>query len=778
MNQRTKPGTASATTTARRPLLTLGTASAIYFGLAALYFLRAFLPGEHIYGTDYLVGGYFFHEFISSRFAEGVLPKWVPYVYGGLPLFANPGSTYYPFRFVADFIFPVSKIWPTLFVIQFTAAGIGMHLLARELGVRVWVAVVGALAFEFTGLTMSWVLAGHEGRIIVATFTPLVFFFFLRGIRTGRLAPFAGAAAAIGFCLLSFQIQVSYYLLLGALIWSVFLIVHLGSYREGGRLARVLAYGVAAVGFGFALASVNFLPFMDYVEQSPRGGPGRGFDYAISYSMPTAEISALAVPEAAGFLDTYRGTNPMKLHTEYVGAVVLVLALLGLYYARKNRYFWFFAGLALFALSISLGGNTPLYRLYYEILPATKRFRAPSISFFLVSFGLATMATLTLEILAARLDQARESRRIVRSGTKTEDGESVATWMLGGFVVLAFLVCAAAGSYRFLLFAIGTALVLWMWLNSRLDHRVAGLLLATLTVVDLWIVDRNFFATVPGPDEMFAADDVAQFLNTQPGRDRVWVLPFPPEAVYRGQAGNYLMRFGIDQAGGEHGNQLQRWNDYVGTNAETYVDWHNLLGSPVFLNAANIRYIVTGAPLDAPGLREVFRGSGVVYENPQALPRAYLVPRVLNAGESSDGVAIMSRPEFDPRREAVVHSASPVTLPPDPLTGTAQLAAYEPDRVSVRYRASREALLVLADNYYPGWTASIDGRTAPILRANHTMRAVVVPAGEHTVTFIYSPSDLYTGFTIYLVGMGLLVLYAIFLLVQRWRGRTSEPVAA
>jgi len=281
---------------------------------------------------------------------------------------------------------------------------------------------------------------------------------------------------------------------------------------------------------------------------------------------------------------------------------------------------------------------------------------------------------------------------------------------------------------------------------------------------------------------MFAADDVAQFLSAQPGRDRVWVLPFPPEAIYRsnvvGAPGNYLMRFGIDQAGGEHGNQLQRWNDYVGTNAETYVDWHNFLGSPVFLNAANIRYIVTGAPLDAPGLREVFRGSGVVYENPQALPRTYLVSRVVNADESSDGVALMNRPDFDPRREAIVHSASPVTLPTDSLTGTAHLVEYEPDRISVRYGASREALLVLADNYYPGWEASIDGRAAPIVRANHTMRAVVVPAGDHTVTFTYSPSDLYTGFTIYMIGMALLVLYAVFLLVQSWRGRTSEPVAA
>src|SRR5215216_6367063 len=97
----------------------LGAAAGLYFGLALLYFLTALLPGKHIYGSDYLASGYFFHEFISARFAAGHIPAWVPEVYGGLPIFANPGSTFYPFRFLADAIFPVSKIWPTLFVIQF-----------------------------------------------------------------------------------------------------------------------------------------------------------------------------------------------------------------------------------------------------------------------------------------------------------------------------------------------------------------------------------------------------------------------------------------------------------------------------------------------------------------------------------------------------------------------------------------------------------------------------------------------------------------------------------
>lgn len=761
--------------------LSLPIAAAIYFALALVYFFPAFLPGKHIFGTDYLVGGYFFHEFISQRFSAGVLPKWVPQVYGGLPLFANPGSTYYPFRFLADLIFPVSRIWPTLFVIQFTLAGVGMYLLGLELKVRPWVAFVAGLAFQFTGLTMSWVLAGHEGRIIVATFAPLLFYFLHRGIRTGRPGPFVGAAAVVGFTLLSFQIQTAYYLLVGAALWSAFAIWDLGVYRDRRRVTRVVALGIAAVAFGFALASVNFLPFTGYVDQSPRAGPGRGYEYSTSFSMPVAELSAIAVPEMQGYLDTYRGTNPFKIHTEYMGAVALLLAALGFYYSRRDRRFWFFVGLAAFTLTIAFGGNTPFYRLYYELLPGTRKFRAPSISFFLFVLSLVAMGALALEALARIVEERSGAKFGVRRGdTPAEPSLKPATWILIGVVVVGFLMGAMAASgpgasgaaaYRFAFFAAAAAAVLWSWTRGQLRRTATMLLLAVLTVSDLWIMDRHFFSTVPGPDQMFAADDVVDFLRSQPGRDRVWALPsyVPPGMAALGHEGNYLMHFDIDQAAGEHGNQLQRWNEYVGAGTDTYVDWHNFLQNSVFPDAANIRYIISGTPIQAPGLRVVHQGySGVVYENPAALPRAYLVPEVVTTNIPDGALALMNQPGFDPRRTAVVNDAQ-VKLPPGPLEGRAQLASYTPDEVRVSTQASREALLVLADNYYPGWTARIDDRPADIVRTDHTFRGVVVPAGEHTVTFSYDPGDLRTGFVIYLIGMIVLVGYGVFAIARRRR---------
>lgn len=786
-----------------------GVYAAIYAALAFLYFLPAYLPGRHFFGTDYLAAGYFKHEFTSGLIADGVLPAWIPHLYGGVPLFANPASTFYPVKLVADLLLPVTKLFPTIFFVSLALGGIGAYLLSRELGVRPWAAFVAGLGFEFTGLMMSFVYGGHDGRTIVATLTPLLFFFLHRGIRKGTLPSFAGAAATVGLALLSFQIQSSYYLLLGGALWALFALWHRGYLKDPKPLARRVALGLGAVALGFALASVNFLPFLDYVDASPRGGVegGRGYEYSTSWSMPPREITGLAVPEDIGVsvsdpetgeaqFPSYRGSNPFKLHTEYAGALVLLLAGLGFYYTRRNRYWWFFGGLSLFALSIAFGGHTPIYRLYYAVLPGTSMFRAPSISFFLVSFSLVMMAALTLERLAAlRALEAGDDEGAdadTADPTRTPSPGSpagVVGWTALGVGVAGLLLAGvvnagaddpgrAAGVFRFTLFAGAIGATLWAWLSHRLSRRATLIALAVLTVADLWIIDTRFFHTVPSPDQVFARDGVAEHLLSQPDRDRVWVLPFPAGRVYRNH-GNYLMRFDIDQAGGEHGNQLQQYNEYVGAGERTYVDWHNFLEHSQFIDAANVRYIITQAELQGVPWPEVHRSRAIIYENPNALPRAYLV-NGLEVAERPDGALdAMKRPGFDPRRTAIVYDEPAGPRPAASASpGTAELVEYEPNRVVVRTAADARSLLVLADNMYAGWEATVDGEPAEILLTNHTFRGVMVDAGEHEVVFRFRPGGLITGLWIYALGSLLLVGYGVFLGVRAWRSREDAAEEA
>jgi hypothetical protein len=345
---------------------------------------------------------------------------------------------------------------------------------------------------------------------------------------------------------------------------------------------------------------------------------------------------------------------------------------------------------------------------------------------------------------------------------------------------------------RFAFFAAVVAAALWAWSSGRMSSRMAAVLLALITLADLWIIDRKFFHTTDGPEVLFAEDDVVAFLKAQPGRDRVWTFPFPqPWRAAGPNGGNYPMLFEIDQVGGEHPNPLQRWVAYLGAGTATYTDWHNFVSDPKvvdtptgqaiafesapgFLDAANVRYVISMAPLSDPSLREVYRGSALVYENTEALPRAYLVPRVEKV--EGDGLAAMKARDWNPREVAFVAAAAPVDLPQGPLSGSAVLQSYAPDRVEVRTTSDRAALLVLADNYYDGWEATVDGREAPVVLANSTFRGVPVPAGSHTVVFRYAPARLYRGLAISLATAVLLAAAAALALYRR-RPRAETPAA-
>lgn len=785
---------------------------ASYLALAIVFFLPALLPGRMIFGTDYVAISLIFEEFVTARFAAGELPSWMPYVYGGVPFFANPMDIYNPVTLLLRLLqVPTHLHLEWIFIIHFFIAGAGTYFLLRELGARRMAAYLAGLLFMFSGYIISFIYAGHEGRAIVATLAPLFFFVMHRGIRTGSLKWFVAGGPVLGSALLSNQIQSAYYLLLSGGIWSLFCLWHLGKLRPMSVLGARLGGGILVLAIGFSMAAINFVPFLGYVDESPRAGEeGRGYEYAVSWAKPPAEIVGLAVPERAGILENYRGANPFKLHTEYAGALAILLVAMGVYMLRRNRYGWFFVGLGLFTLTIAFGGHTPLYRLYYEILPGTKRFRAPSISFYLVILGLSVLAGLALEKLAVL-----RQRLLSRNPKERVTAESEYRVVFGiGFVAIAFflfwaLVISATlagqttpgttehardtayinGLWRFVGFLLLTAGGLWLWLRGKVAQQTATVMLGLIAVADLWVINRHFLETLPGPAVHFASHEIPDFLQEQAkdGPFRTWLVFDLPQD-------NYLTRFGLELLTGEHGNQLQSFNEFLGAGEDIYVDYHNLLGHedhvvhPTFLSLANVRFVVTQNRMNLPFLRPVYQGrmpivqalnrhytTAVVYENTEVLPRSFLVPNASRVPEPDGALLQMHDPDFDPLLEVLLYDEPPLeTGQTGKAAGYAHITSHEPSEVVLEVVAENPAYLVLTDNYYEGWTAEVNGEPSPILRAYHTFRAVTVPAGEHQVVFRFEPAPLRAGLVVSSAVGLLLLAYGLGLGWREWSRRRKQ----
>ena len=188
------------------------------------------------------------------------------------------------------------------------------------------------------------------------------------------------------------------------------------------------------------------------------------------------------------------------------------------------------------------------------------------------------------------------------------------------------------------------------------------------------------------------------------------------------------------------------------------------LVNPNIRRLLNVRYILWPdwqlGPVGEQGvIARTQQQGGEPYETLLAdagLPRARLVA---SATVKSDGEAVpyMLSEAFDPAAEVVLAEAPPVALVGGPVTGDVGWEERSPNRLRLAVTSDRPALLVVADNWFPAWKATVNGADAPVLRAYHTLRAVPVPAGASTVEMSYRSATLTRSLWLSVLALGALL---------------------
>jgi hypothetical protein len=169
----------------------------------------------------------------------------------------------------------------------------------------------------------------------------------------------------------------------------------------------------------------------------------------------------------------------------------------------------------------------------------------------------------------------------------------------------------------------------------------------------------------------------------------------------------------------------------------------------------------------------------VIQRNPTAMPRAYVVPRATILPDHG-GVVLTSLTDFDPHA-SVIMTADPLRSlpagPRQPFT-MAEWTSSDPDRPALFVTTQAPGLLVVADTWMPGWTATVDGRPAPLLRGNHAQRVIPLPApGPHAVVLRYRTPGFELGLAMTVASISIWMLVAVFRPVvsprSRWRPKSS-----
>ncbi len=765
------PRTAPGGSIFERSWLTL----AVMAVLAILIFNRSLLPGAMIYGSDFVSGAYMTYKYIAANISGyGQFPMWDARLFGGAPMVdaVTYGHSFYPLLTLTPFVYKLGIDPATLnawyYFLHLLLAGAGAYVFLRSLKLSGAASFLAGTAYMFTGSVASLMYAGHDAKIIVSALLPWLLLCIDRTSRTRKLLWGIVGGLVIGLALLSPHVQMSYYLLLAGFLYGLARMwVLWRDGRQKDNILRLAGLGLVMLTVGFGLYAIQALPLQYYLKFSPRG-QDKGYAFATSYSMPPEEVVNTVWPEFSGLLDKdsdqgptrlYWGRRDLKLHTEYIGVIPVLLAALGIAYSHRKRLKLFLCGLAGFALLVAFGGFTPLYYLVYYLIPGMSKFRSPAMIFYLASFSAIGLSALGVESLLDGTEKPRLKRGLlIALGAGLLFGLVFSAAREGMVNLLAPFAARGWGQQAlwnshpdmvrgywlaYLLFLSGTVLI-WLLISRRIKPQVWAVLTGLLVFLELWRVDARFMKVV-SPNDYFTKDQVVESLLRDRELYRVW-----PLQVH--QQGNYLTLFGLQTVGGEHPNPLRRYNELVGSDPKRLLpDFHNLLQSPQLLNLLNVKYLLMQQTLGLPQFvlsDSCYGGRIKVYRNTAALPRAWLVGSYEVLSDDKAIIERLKSPSFDPRTTVVLEQAPEGFASQGQPQGRVEVDSYRPNEVKLKVESDRSALLVMSDNWYPAWRAEVDGTPTPVLRADYTFRAVPVPAGTHLVEFRYRSGVFNTGLAV------------------------------
>ena len=500
--------------------------------------------------------------------------------------------------------------------------------------------------------------------------------------------------------------------------------------------------------------------------------------------------------EALNQIYHYHGGKPGTAGPVYVGAIIFFLFVLGLFLVKGRLKWWLFTA-AIIAVVLSWGKNFMfLSNFLIEYLPLYNKFRAPDMILVIAELSIALLAVLTLnKIYKGELQKndfyfgLKWSFIIVGGITllfsvfpglfddfsahtdfSRSSGKPIyPDWLQDG-IARDRSSLKRADAFRSFIFVSLGALVLLGFVKNKLKQNSYILLIGALIVADLWLVDRRYlnsdsFVSAKQEDAYYQPNvaDLEILKDTSIGY-KVLPLNNPFNNTHYSYYHNNLM--------GYHAAKLRRphelMNFYLVSEMEALGKYFNHQDEPFrmprgfnMMNMLNARYIITHE--NRPPVR-----------NPFSLGYAWFVEDIKiveNADEEFQELKTLS-----PETAALVDKRFEYLIPNRKFVksgGEITLNEYQPNYLNYSFTADEDKFTVFSEIYYDkGWNAYIDGEKVPHFRVNYVLRAMILPAGAHTIEFKFEPKSYYLGNKISLASSVLLILavlsYAAVNIRRQW----------
>ena len=767
-----------------------GLAVVLLGGILLAFYHGLWLPGLVLIKRDAFRYFLPLKQYMVERLSAGELPHWFPYEALGCPFIGISGiGLFHPFT-ALYFLLPVPDAYRASTLLSCFLAALGAFVLGRTLGYSLAGAMLSGIAFALSGYVVS--LTDNVLYLYPVCVLPL-FCAALEKALVERRAWVVAPAAIWATVFLHGDVQTGYYYGFIALLWMGMRAP--GSYREAS-LRLALTGGLV-----FLLAGVQLGPAWAVFLDSDRAQAGISEEQAMVWSThPLRLLTILASPVSERADPVVMGRvffgNPrggLWAESLYLGVPVMGLALIG---ARQRRGLRVMAVLGGLALILALGRYGGLYEIFYHVVPLWSAFRYPEKFMGIVSFAAAMLAGAGFDAL--RTGHSHPTPWLAAAILCTLVGLGLATvtatnWTTAAFGAPESLAQEMTGSSaRAFLYSAVASFGIWLVVagvrKGHAPQTLGFLALVGIVLLDLARANLGTYHTGPAEAATFtpplASALRAREGNLAPGRFRMIsihedVLVWPTDlqqALGHYGAGSVERRQALDS---EHNAQFHLESAYRYLASRSA--FTRILGTGVGLEAAaryNVAYYIgrrghwNGPQFSDAWVAELPEYDLALVRSPvPARPRVYLSRQPERATPPLDPAVLLHRPDFLNGDLDVIETTT--DLPEPARDGEVMIEVYAPEKVRVRVETTQSAVLILLDSFDKGWTATLEsGAPLPILRANALVRAVVVPAGAHVVTFSYQTPLLKAGAWASLTG----VLLCIGLLTHaRWRTR-SAPV--
>jgi hypothetical protein len=789
-------------------------AIAVFLIATIIFYAPIFFDGKQIHQHDILQGLGGGQEVIEYRERTGEEALWTNSMFGGMPAYLintrwSGDLLEIPQR-ILSLSLPGSSKVTFLTMICF-------YIMLLAFKVRPYLAIAGALAFGFTSYNIIGIMAGHLWRMVAIAYIPLV----IAGVHLiysgKKLLGFALTALAFGLEIRSNHFQITYYLIIMLAIYGIITLVY--AIKEK-TLKPFLINSLIVVGAGLLGVAANFgkiWSVYEYSQYSMRGPSevalnhaenptGLARDYAFAYSNSIFEPLVLLIPNFMGgptqqalsadsklgeamrrqtgmtayqieqqlqHVPTYWGKQPLTA-PYYAGAAIFFLFVIGLFVTDRKIKYWSIS-IIVVGIVLSWGNNFPLLNYFlFDHFPLYDKFRSVTFTIVMAIFGIQLVGILGIQ---GWLD----------SNSKKEK-KSVLLYSLaitGGFLLL-IAIFAGIGSYRApvddmlaanvppwfidalrndraslmrsdafrsLLFVFLSAAALWLSFKGKISLPVALGGLITIVYIDLALVSNRYLNegsyTRNPVREYFAKTEADDVMLSEQGDFRVLNLNNP----FNEARTSYYH----SSIGGYHGAKIRRYQDLIERCIVTEIsEAVNTLraGNRDFsalhvLNMLNTRFIYAG---DTKNL---------VFANDYAYGNAWLVSSAQLVDNPTEELLAVC--ETNTRETAVIdRSRVDIDGMAFDATGTVELTNYEPNHLVYNAKLNGNSLIIFSEVYYPeGWRVTVNGEESEHFRANFILRAMKLPAGEHTIEFRFEPRSYHVGNSVMLVFSGLILLIMI-----------------